>query len=90
MDQGFRIYRGIPVGQMFEIPSLEVECQILQAVDIDNHSVKSLNGRRGTGSNGADIARKLPDVLGEEGQWDARNTELLPRKDEVINGEYEI
>jgi hypothetical protein len=36
-----------------------------------------------------DIARKPPDVLGEEGQWEARSVEFLPRKDEVINGEYE-
>jgi hypothetical protein len=35
------------------------------------------------------MASKPPDVLSEEGQWDARNIELLPCKDEVINGEDE-
>jgi hypothetical protein len=36
-----------------------------------------------------DIARKPPDVLSEEGQWNARSIELPLRDDEVIDGEYE-
>jgi hypothetical protein len=35
------------------------------------------------------MARKPPDVLGEEGQRDATSRELRPCNDEVINGEYE-
>jgi hypothetical protein len=40
MDAGF--YHRVPVHPRVEIPILEVERDILQALDIDNHSAKSL------------------------------------------------
>jgi hypothetical protein len=86
MDAGIR--RGISLEQRFEKPIFEGERQILQAADIYNHSVKSLYGRIGEDRrdrrgvcvkpNEIEIARKPPDVLREEGQWDARSRELRP------------
>jgi hypothetical protein len=87
MDAGFRHGRGIPHEFIWCEKNFEGERKTLQALDIDNHSVKSLYGQTGEDRrdrrresvkpNETEIAREPPDVLGEEGQWDTRSIELL-------------
>ena len=78
---------------MFGIP--EVERHLLQALEVNKHSVKSLQGQCGVKAIhigvgvATEVAGKPPDVLGEEGQRDTTTKKMPPRHLEVIDGEYE-